>query len=277
VTGDERSRAEILQVGGPQRAQHALTRVTDRVRRTGRRLSLQLVRRAYRGPGRHRPAGARRPARRRHGPSGAIRARGSPSPSRVGLLLLVLAAPAAGLWWTLAPAPPEPAAPSGAASSTPRHAPSLIRIAEQARLPIPLHDYVRPDRAGGNCPVAPLGYSAADAVDRALDRILPHYVVQDSARTFNQSTGMCSLTVRGTDRVGTVVVVQVIAPSHPALSGQVIWLSDAAMTEGGVATTFASATTSTGWTVNVGTIGPSQDRPPIEQLFALAQAPELLW
>ncbi len=250
---------EVLRSGrepGPRPWGSLLTRVGDRLRR---RL-LHLV-----------PAW---PARLRRRSAHQARAH---RPSALALALLALAVGVLALHWVGAPLPPAVPRPSPSASAGHGEASTLAQVVFQATEPGPLRDYVRPDTAGGACPQASVGYSATGSVAAALARGLPGFVVMDLSRTYNQTPGLCALLVRARDPSGTIALVQVIAPDRPGLQAQVVWLSDAARADGSTATKYVSATTTSGWTVRIGTTGPIPTQPSTQQLFAVAQDPRLTW
>jgi hypothetical protein len=213
--------------------------------------------------------------RRRHGWSRVRRGQ-----RWVGWLLLGVAALAVAVQsnWTGQRGRPAHSSPAAHPAIGPDLTPVLVRqVQALANTPGPWRDYVRPDRSGGACPAGPVGFSPTAVVSAALAKAVPGFRVVDSARTFNQAPGLCSIAVRARDHAGTVTVLVVTPPSGAAVSGQLVRMSSDTRSDGVRMTTAVSAVTGRGWTVVVGSVGPVPAQPSIRQLFLIALDPTLSW
>jgi hypothetical protein len=146
-----------------------------------------------------------------------------------------------------------------------------------ARSAQPLDDYIRSSSPPGACTLVPIGTSPQRAVAAALRRVLPAYRVGAVGRTLNQDTAMCVLTLRARDTAGSVLVLQIVAPPRVARAAttRVSVVPDAQDATASVAT--VRAITAGGWSIVLGTVGPSADRPATDVLVQLALDPALRW
>lgn len=139
-----------------------------------------------------------------------------------------------------------------------------------------LPDYVRPTAARGACAVAPAGSQPVQRITRRLRATLAGFTPRAVGRILDQSTALCAVQLRATDRAGTVVVVQVTAPQHRS-PVEFTTLRIGVSTVGGATLCVATALTPAGWSVTVGSLGRPGDQPSSALLVGLAQDPLLLW
>lgn len=172
---------------------------------------------------------------------------------------------------------PQPvvAAPSASPAGQPGDL-TLALISAQARLRTPLVSYVRSGWTPGACRLVPPGRPPERAIAAAIRGALPGYAVRDSSRTLDQSTALCTVDLRATDRQHSTLVVEIVAPQvddrRPFTALSVDIRSDGTTT-----VSAATAVTASGWTVTVGTSGPDADQPSSQALLALAQNATMLW
>lgn len=208
---------------------------------------------------------------------------------RYGAPLLICAALAAlGLvtWRTLVHHSTPPLAPSrpAAAPSRPAAVPRptfnsgpLLAVRGLAHHRGPLVGYVRQSTTAGACALVAPGRSPVRLISRALRRIAPGYRITDSAMVLDQFTGLCSVQLRGINRVHDVVVVSVAAPPTHAPHSSFDRVETGI--QGGPRTTtkYALDVSRTGFRILVGATGPARRLPRAQDLVRLASQPALTW
>jgi hypothetical protein len=175
-------------------------------------------------------------------------------------------------------APEPPAASSSAAEPATRgsaFAGSSLLIAKALQR-APLTDFTRPTADPGACALVRPGSSPTRSAVAAVRRALPGYRIRDSARTLDQSTGLCALDVRASDGRGSTLILEIIAPlravKHPFAAVNVGFTSD-----GTTSTSVASTVAVDGWSITAATVGPISDQPAVAAMLSLTQDPALRW
>ncbi|MCW2495193.1 hypothetical protein [Jatrophihabitans sp.] len=169
----------------------------------------------------------------------------------------------------------KPVAVAGAAQPRPDQQLELIRsLAGTAH-----HsgDLVRSGSAQGACPLVRMSTSPSATTVAAVRSALMGYTLLDVARTLDQYTALCSLTVRAADPAGTVLVVQVVAPPSGLPKAPYPVQEIDSGPDGMRSILATNATAINGWSVTVGTDGPAADRPALGVLLSLAENPVLQW
>jgi hypothetical protein len=218
----------------------------------------------------------------RTGPAWVAQLRRRFSRLRYGAPLLVCAALVVlGLvtWRTLihhstpASAPPRPA-PVGRPvfNSGP-----LLAVRGLAHHRGPLLGYVRQSTPAGACALVTPGKSPVQLISRALRRIAPSYRITDSAMVLDQFTGLCSVQLRGVNRVHDVVVVSVAAPPAHAPHSSFDRVETGIQSGPRTTTKYALDVSRTGFRILVGATGPERRLPRAADLVRLASQPALTW
>lgn len=154
---------------------------------------------------------------------------------------------------------------------------NLAMIALLAQLNHPLNDFVRPASTANACTIVPPGHYPRGSISAAIHRVLPNFVVRDVGRTLDQYTAMCAIVVRARDAVGSVLVLDVVAPGGVPTYLPQPQLIVESMTERGDTVIGATVITNGGWNVVAGVVGQVDDEPNSNDLLRLAQDPGLLW
>ena len=140
-----------------------------------------------------------------------------------------------------------------------------------------LYDYVLTQAAPGDCPAVTTEGAPQRALDQAVRRALPRFTILDHGSTLDEVAALCELRARAYDRAGTVLVIAIIAPPSYRLPAGVGQLSVTARVDGTNALTSATSVNRAGWSVTIGSDGPSTDEPARGELTSLAQDPALSW
>jgi len=140
-----------------------------------------------------------------------------------------------------------------------------------------LTSYVRLNAGSeGTCPTIASGVRPETGIAAAVAAAIPGAAVTGSARTLDQSAGLCSVQLRVREPGHVQVAVAVAAPDAGAPTVAATKTAGTA-TVRGITTQFVSTQSATGWAVFVGAVSPAGHQPSSAALQRIADDPRMAW
>ena len=173
---------------------------------------------------------------------------------------------------TAAPVAAAPAASSDSLFAGDGDIELVLSIADDRK---PLGTTVRPV-ASAACALVMPDRPPETVLTAAVRAALPGYSLRDLGRTLDDTTALCNLTLRAADMKGSVLVIQVAAPT-PGVVNPYPQITVSSATDSGATVTTARAVTTAGWSVTVGAVGHLADQPSVTTLLDLAENPNARW